>query len=70
MAGYGTGGSWSSPSQLPIAPLAPRSDALARGTPGFMDGCSEWLVSGAHLAYNVALQTRCQRRGEGAEQDE
>jgi hypothetical protein len=37
MAGYGTGGSWSSPSQLLIAPLAPRGGALALGTPGFWD---------------------------------
>jgi hypothetical protein len=37
MAGYGTEGSWSSPSQLASAPLAPRSDRLARGTLGFRD---------------------------------
>ena len=29
IAGYRTGGSWSSPSKLPSAPLAPKSDELA-----------------------------------------
>jgi len=37
MAGYGTEGAWSSPSQLLITPVAPRSDELVRGTPGFRD---------------------------------
>jgi hypothetical protein len=49
---------------LPSLPL----NVLARHCP--VNLRQEWLVPGAHLAYNVAPQAGCQSRWEGAEQNE